>query len=337
MKTFHLKDDFGAIGDGVADDTLAAQAWINAAQLYGGNAVAPVGKYKTGPLFATNNFRMIGEGYASAQTYPVANNATVFLPTANFLKYTAATPFTMENIQINYPPGPCRYTAIEIDAPVGAINHDSILRDLFVINANIGVSAVRCARFNWDHIVMEGCQAASAYVRNLTNADGGDQTIVNSVFSGQPSGGHILYGSGGGLKIANCKMNGGNCAIYCSPDPGALAGFGDLFVTGCSIEGCTYGIIFQRGAAHGTFGTVCITGNEIAGQIAIWARDDGGGNWLQLVSVTGNVIIGPTGMRWEIGDGIIATGNSFLGSSPANRIIVGAGVANSIFVPNTGI
>jgi len=339
MKTCHLKDDFGAVGDGVADDTAPVQNWINTAQLCGGNAVAPVGKYKTGPVFATNSFRMIGEGYASVNTYPIANNATVFLPTANLLKYTAATPFVMENIQVNYPPGPCSYTAIEIDAPTGLINQDSVLRDVFVINANIGVSAVRCARFNWDHIVMEACQGFSVYVRNLTNADGGDQTITNSVFSGQPSGGHIVYCSGGGLKISNCKMNGGNCAIYCMPDPGALAGFGDFFVTGCSIEGCTYGIIFQRSPPpHGTFGTICITGNEIgATQIGIWARDDGGGNWLQLVSATGNVLIGPTGMRWEIGNGIIATGNSFLGSAAANRIIVGAGVVNSVFAANTGL
>jgi hypothetical protein len=57
---FDAKADFGAVGDGVADDTDAIQAAIDAARAYGNNAMAyiPKGHYRT-----TSPLRLEGGGY----------------------------------------------------------------------------------------------------------------------------------------------------------------------------------------------------------------------------------------------------------------------------------
>lgn len=59
--------DFGAVGNGVADDTTALQAWINATQGsgprgFGAAASLPPGWYKTGPLTVTRPLSIIGSG-----------------------------------------------------------------------------------------------------------------------------------------------------------------------------------------------------------------------------------------------------------------------------------
>jgi hypothetical protein len=50
--------DFGAVGDGVADDTAAFQAALNS----GGSFVVPSGTYLVGELDVNENFDLIGAG-----------------------------------------------------------------------------------------------------------------------------------------------------------------------------------------------------------------------------------------------------------------------------------
>ena len=56
--------DFGAVGDGVTDDTAAIQAAINSLVPFGGIVHVPVGQYKvTAPLLLKTGVSLVGDGY----------------------------------------------------------------------------------------------------------------------------------------------------------------------------------------------------------------------------------------------------------------------------------
>ena len=60
----NVKDDFGAIGDGIANDTAAIQAAVNWAASTGAYIRVPAGIYKlTAPINIPNSFKMVGEGF----------------------------------------------------------------------------------------------------------------------------------------------------------------------------------------------------------------------------------------------------------------------------------
>lgn len=60
----NVKDDFGAIGDGIANDTAAIQAAVNWAASTGAYIRVPAGIYKlTAPINIPNSFQMVGEGF----------------------------------------------------------------------------------------------------------------------------------------------------------------------------------------------------------------------------------------------------------------------------------
>ena len=61
--------DYGAVGDGVTDDTLAIQAGINATSAAGRSLYMLAGRYRvTAPLITPNNTRIVGEDWPVADT-----------------------------------------------------------------------------------------------------------------------------------------------------------------------------------------------------------------------------------------------------------------------------
>lgn len=70
--------DFGAVGDGITDDTSSIQAAINAANPFGKQVYVPAGRYKCKPLIAKQGFKLLGAGnrYSSAT---IDTNISLFL------------------------------------------------------------------------------------------------------------------------------------------------------------------------------------------------------------------------------------------------------------------
>ena len=57
--------DYGAVGDGVTDDTAAIQATLDALPSAGGEVIVPAGQYKvTASLIANKRVRLVGVGYS---------------------------------------------------------------------------------------------------------------------------------------------------------------------------------------------------------------------------------------------------------------------------------
>lgn len=103
--------DFGAVGDGVADDTAAIQAALTRAQLTGRKVWVPVGAYKvSAALVITSAVTVEGEGwqpyttYASGTTPAVPGGGSWFLVT-----HTSAPLF-----DIKRPGGGARCTGVKL-------------------------------------------------------------------------------------------------------------------------------------------------------------------------------------------------------------------------------
>lgn len=76
--TVSLKD-FGAVGDGTTDDTIAIQAAVDACVITGKTLLATSGKYRTTSVINVGGkLNLIGEGYAVDRGTGVANTGTWF-------------------------------------------------------------------------------------------------------------------------------------------------------------------------------------------------------------------------------------------------------------------
>jgi hypothetical protein len=73
--TVNVKD-FGAVGDGVADDTAAIQAAVTASPASGGTVFFPAGTYKFSGVTVTKGISIIGDGYQDAAVRFVNTSAT---------------------------------------------------------------------------------------------------------------------------------------------------------------------------------------------------------------------------------------------------------------------
>jgi hypothetical protein len=95
--------DFGAVGDGVADDTAAVQAAIDS----GEPIVFPAGSYACGPLTQSTNFqRFYADGFVKIQKNA---NGVLFTSTGNYVQFEGiqfiGTGFTGDNVNLtgNHP------------------------------------------------------------------------------------------------------------------------------------------------------------------------------------------------------------------------------------------
>jgi hypothetical protein len=95
--------DFGAVGDGVTDDTAAVQAAIDS----GEPIVFPAGSYACGPLTQSTNFqRFYADGFVKIQKNA---NGVLFTSTGNYVQFEGiqfiGTGFTGDNVNLtgNHP------------------------------------------------------------------------------------------------------------------------------------------------------------------------------------------------------------------------------------------
>ncbi len=315
MTIFNVRD-YGALGDDQHDDTAAFTAAIIAAQAVRGTVTIPssISRYLVTSLpQVTSSIAFCGEHYGGS---------IIHLTGTQGLSTFTADPLFINDLSIDANP---RATTIYLDAPAGSTNTDSVIKDVHIVNTGYGLAMGSASRFNVDHLVVDGAASASVWVRNINFPDGGDATIQNSIFSGQPTA-HLYYASAGDLRFLNNKCNGGSSSIQMALNTGSLAGTGTFQIKGCSLEGATYGILLQSPQRQ-IFDGVYIEGNEIACSSAgIWVQVNG--NWLESLLITDNIfILGASMVGCEIGGttGGLIDGNIFQGNSQSRGWNIEAG------------
>ena len=245
--------DFGAVGDGAADDTAAIQAAINAAD--GRTVLLPAGTYKITstltftPTAATfeKPIRLVGEGmFSSVIDTRVAGGAAIAIESSGTFKF--ATGGVLSNFGI-----------ITNGAPASAD----------------GIRLYSVFHLTIDHVRVSGLSNRGLYVRSSGSGDADTTTylrVIQSRFNLNQYGIYVRADSSGGLPLATADIE------HCSIDQNGTCGVAMWSVdqvtlryntvTACGATGSLGGLYF------GPFGIasrdVQLIGNEIGNNNKPW-------------------------------------------------------------------
>jgi hypothetical protein len=286
---FNVKT-YGAVGDGVTDDTASIASAIAAFHAAGGGVIYfPHGTYLTSGGFSIADSGVIfGDGGYWGETTILCNSATAVLFTVaaaslqvNFadfyLKNTAATPTAGSGILVGSANGP-------------QVNATRVLVEFFYDN----VVYLSGSNWVWDNCWIGSCRRYGFYISNTFIADQGDWGIVNCIFTAHtynPLAAIYIASSGGG-RIVSCKINSGtngfDRGIYLNPQDFTTI----LLISNCSIESMNSECIYLTNAVGKWYRTVIINGCQFGNMVstinpAIYALGVGAGGIKDLV-ITNN-------------------------------------------------
>ena len=245
--------DFGAVGDGVADDTVAIQAAINAAD--GATVLLPAGTYKiTSTLSFTptsgtfeKSIRLVGEGMLSSVIDTrVAGGAAIAIESTGQFKFSTG----------------------------GILSNFGIITNGAPANAD-GIRLYSVFNLTIDHVQVNGLSGRGLYIRSSGIGDTDTTSylqVIQSRFTLNNYGIYVRSDSSGGLPLAVADIE------LCSLDGNATCGAAMWSVdqvtlmyntvTACGASGSQGGLYF------GAFGTssrdIQIIGNEIGNNNKPW-------------------------------------------------------------------
>ena len=189
--TFDAKQDFGAKGDGVTDDTTAIQSTINAARQYGQGAIAylPTGRYVVSQTLSVtgSNYMMGGTGYRCGLVWKGQAGAP-FIAVSNVLNVALAD-FCVGNVDfgqmthgddiwVSSTPGvPCRLT---LDGVYGYGKYDLNPDKHGIHFDHLPLGSVVVVPTAEGHLRIDGCDEATLLFR--TSYEG------TATIKGPPSG-----------------------------------------------------------------------------------------------------------------------------------------------------
>jgi hypothetical protein len=212
---------YGAVGDGVADDTTALQAAGNAAAH--GILFIPEGRYLFSTLSFASPLRIMGAGWFTGVNVGFGNAQWPAAGTGTVLKSTTTTGaaitlvgaveqrYGIEDIMLL---GPGSGTSIGVDmgSATVAVNN-ATFRDVLVANFATGYRFRFCVSCEFSHIVTRGCSTGIS-LSAVTNQNTFMQTEVQSstVNAILATSGQAVKNAFYGGVIQNCTGTGINAA-----------------------------------------------------------------------------------------------------------------------------
>jgi pectate lyase-like protein len=341
--------DFGAVVDGVANDTAAIQLAIDAAVAGGGGIVFfPPGFYKTtAALTITKGIVLQGSGMgvetgAGNSGGTVIRNASAGgdVITISSLGSVILKDFAIDAPAVTKSAGTAG-VRIQGAGGSGNTNNRTRLENVRISNMYDGVV--------WDtasNVVLHGCHIqdylnVGVYSKQTGGVDSGHNTIDSSVIwdlNVGTSQANIRYDKGGDLRIVNNKLLGGTYGVRVVLDDGET---GTMLMTGNSFEEHkTNDIRIGQATVGKNFGNVVIVGNQFStvtpptpqSNIAVIAGTAGGGatSWLKNISITGNVINNAHNAAYaaisvQDGEGVAVAANTISGGGQANPLGIDVG------------
>lgn len=317
--------DFGAVGDGVADDTAAMEA----AHATGNIIYYPAGVY----LFTKFSSDVTAGGIiGDGPTLTVLHSTdTSNDPLMVFNSLWMNSQDTEDNKALVFRDfamtagvGKTVGACIEVTAPIVSTvqqeNQLTVFDNVTFRNFATGIDFKSASFWKVINCNFIGYQVAGIKVNNIYNSDSGDGCITDCLFETDPlslGNAGILQVASGGLKITACKFLGASYG-YLMAWTGTSSS--NLLISNSSFElmdSCAIGLTRASGTA--TFKLITITGNEIALTTAAILSDSN--DWLSNVSITGNVIElwgnyspNTTGIGFQNLDKFIISGNTITGA-----------------------
>lgn len=325
--------EYGAVGDGVADDTVAIQEAIDACQAANGGVVfLPDGFYKTSaPLRITQHHVTLqgtGHGIGFDPT-PGTRGPCVIQP-------TSAAAFT----------GSAVIRVGQAGTPTGAL-HGIVLRGFTIAGYGLPANAKGIyAEVTWSLISEIRIENVTSHAMHFRSANGAhDDGCFNDIFHNYIENGTgdgifmedapdnritenlIIEPTGNGINAAAAGLMIQNNLIAC----GGKAVIGDIYdtkVIGNRIEGCNGGVYLSGNFGYGGFQVV---GNKL------WNCSRAADNATDSINVTAIAAVHGAG---------VISGNSFWtneasgGTPPCNRAryhinIAHANVQEAVIGPNS--
>ena len=320
--------DFGAVGDGVADDTVAMQAAHNTGRF----VHYPAGTYKFTNITITSG-GIIGEGHSVTNLNCVDSSSTAAIKYVG--AYTTLAGGLVANVPLfrwftlNGNSLKSSGAGLQFDPPSGETSYANI-ENVNISYFPTGIDFVNASLWKIIGCTFAGHTFAGVVVDNVRDNDAGDSVIMGCAFvTSETTANHILQKSSGGLKIIGNKLLGAGDGYKMQYT--GTANTSNLIISGNSIENfSSNAIAFEKISAGLTsFKNIVIDGNQIAVALATptaFLITTDSNSWLQNMTVTGNVLQLP-GVTNSYGIALAAVtclsieGNTFRGNGGTSQAI----------------
>jgi hypothetical protein len=235
---FSVKD-FGAVGDGITNDTAAIQNAINAAF---GMLYFPTGSYLVNNLTLKEGLILYGAGPQAALILCAANNTVIFYYGATSSTPTGFGVFGMRLLSNSK----TNCSAIVIDGSSSSIRCSQIrINDLNIEGTfSNGIYLRYCANIYISNVF------SASVVNGITIDNCADTDIISCKIQSGSGYGFIVNGGSGafdeGVRLSACSTNGQNIGLYISGQD-----WGDA--AACSFTTCPGGALIMAASTNWKF------------------------------------------------------------------------------------
>lgn len=213
--------NFGAVGNGIADDTAALQSTLNRLKARGGGVLLlPPGTFLVGNLSLTNCAGLTIQGAGSAATILKGNTA------GNLLTFDTCNSLKIVGMSIQHT-STSTGTAMAVSNSTGVVIDDVIHAGNTNVDYRFPLTLTTCSNVMISNSRLEA-EFSNAAARGLLATDTGNITALGTSFQA-PAGFPIEFaGNGSSVGLFRCGLGGGKIRIAAS-FTGA-----EIIVDGCS-------------------------------------------------------------------------------------------------------
>lgn len=318
--------NFGAVGDGVKDDTAAFQAAQDAA--HGDFVEVPPGRYCVKSIVTDKPIKFFGTGWQTSIIKALTPDQDVFTTTSTGQCFLDKLGFIADAPRTGG-------AYVKFDTAQG-YNYGSRISECNFDSGFVGVNFVDAA--GW---VISGCYFTSnrtaVQIANQNLPDAGDSSITESIFdAGVAQGIGILQNSSGGLRVTNNKFLNGT--YHYLGEFNSLSSTSILILSGNSFEWASQVNVALTSRNMTTFNHVVIDGNEFSVSPATTALllQDPGYEYLSDVVIGNNAFnqtANSTGMSLARGKAVTVSTNTFVGSTQTTGISFGSRIGSAYVLP----
>lgn len=251
--------DFGAVGNGVADDTAAIQAAMDSFDSVGyGDLYFPKGTYKiSGALVASFNGRIRGDGVGATVITTSSTTAhAISVPYSGYIEITGID-FATSVVKVSG-------SAVSIEGLGGSAGQQTRIHHNRITGYYYGIDMGNAGYWTISENGIFDSVQAGIRVDNTMNYDAGDNLIIGNVIQKTAltvGTAGILHVASGGTKVIGNKILGHDRGYALTPRVGALSVI-DTQLVGNSIEDGNTAIFIQTSVAGTAVGQIVISGNQ---------------------------------------------------------------------------